>query len=84
MYCTFDMPRPRKVKLVKGEKRIVGHGANMKIVQTDFCGECGKRTKSATTQKPHTVVAKVCDNQEEHKYQQIYFWPLKKVVIITS
>jgi hypothetical protein len=78
------MPRRRKVQIVKGPKRIVGQGLTMKVVQTDFCGECGRRLKSASTQKPHKVVAKVCDNIEEHKYGQIYFWPLKKVVMMTT
>lgn len=78
------MPRPRKVPLTKGEKRIIGSGDNLRIKQTDFCGECGRRTKAGTTQKPYNVFARICDNVDEHKNGETYIWPLKKVVIITS
>jgi len=83
------MPRPKKVKLVKGQDRVryftdeLGR-PRKEIVNTYFCGDCGRRVKSASVQKPHKKVAHVCDNVDQHKDGLIYFWPLKKVVIITA
>jgi NADH pyrophosphatase NudC (nudix superfamily) len=75
------MPRRRKVPITKGEKRIVGSGDAMRIEQTLFCGECGRQLKTATTQKPHTSVARVCDNIENHMYGKIYLWTLPNVSV---
>ncbi len=75
------MPRRRKVAIIKGEKRIVGFGDAMRIEQTLFCGECGRRLKTAITQKPHASVARVCDNIEEHKDGNKYLWTLPKFVV---
>jgi len=78
------MPRPKKVKLIKGEKRVVSIAGEIRIEQTTFCGECKRRTKGAATQRPHRVIARVCDRENLHKDGKVHFWPLKKVVIITS
>lgn len=81
------MPRPKKVKLIKGEDRVRyytdEYGRPRKeIVNTYYCGECGRRVKSATVQKPYKKVAYACDNEKEHKDGLTYLWPLKKVVIV--
>ena len=78
------MPRPRKIKIVKKNRRVRDSGGRLEIVETDYCGECDKRLKSVVTQKPYQRVAMICDNIDGHKFNQIYFWPLKEVVIITS
>ncbi len=75
------MPRRRKVAIIKGEKRIVGSGDAMRIEQTLFCGECEQRLKTANTQKPHTSVARVCDNIEGHKDGNKYLWTLPNVIV---
>lgn len=76
------MPRRRKVPITKGEKRIVGSGEAMRIEQTLFCGECGRRLKTAINQKPHVSVARTCENIEEHKTSKIYLWVLKGVEMV--
>ncbi len=76
------MPRQRKVPVTKGKKRIVGAYAKLRIEQTLFCGECKRRLKSSITQKPHNVVARVCDNIEDHKTSKIYLWVLKGVEMV--
>jgi len=85
------MPRRRKVPLVKGPKRIrYLKSGDVEIVQSLFCGECGKKTQAATIQvgrerakregiKRTEEVARVCTNVEKHKTGNKYFWPLKKV-----
>lgn len=86
------MPRQRKVPLVKGSRRLKHGKHGIEIVQTLFCGECGRRTKSAVTQRNSEIakrdnlpryeeVARVCDNIEGHKFKKKYFWPLKEVTI---
>ena len=76
------MARRRKVPIILGEKRIVGSGESMRIVRTLFCGDCERRLKSSTTQKPHSVVARVCDNFEDHKTGKIYLWVLNGVEMV--
>ena len=78
------MPRPRKIKIVKKNRRVRDSGGRLEIVETDYCGECDQRLTSATIQKPHRKVAMVCDNIDGHKFGQIYLFPLKKVIIVTS
>ena len=78
------MPRPRKIKIVKKNRRVRYKAGRPEITETDYCEECDKRLKIATIQKPYQKVAMVCDNIDDHKFHQIYFWPLKEVVIITS
>ena len=88
----FNMPRQRKVPLIKGEKRLKDTKDGMVIVQTLFCGECGKRTISAAIQRNSKIakrdnlprykeVARVCMNVDKHKDRQKYFWPIKDVYI---
>ncbi len=76
------MPRRRKVPITKGEKRIVGSGSAMRIEQTLFCGECGRRLKTAITQKPHSGVGRVCDIAENHKTKKTYLWVMKGVEMV--
>ncbi len=76
------MPRRRNVPITKGEKRIVGQEDSLRIEQTLFCGECGRRLKSAVTQKPHSVVARVCENSENHKNGKIHLWFLDGVEVV--
>ncbi len=78
------MPRQRKVPIKKGEKRIVGVGETLRIEQTLFCGECNRRLKSATTQKPYMKVAMICDNIENHKTGKLYYWALKNIELVGS
>ena len=78
------MPRQRKVPITKGEQRLVGSVHSMRIVQTLYCGECERRLKNTTTQKPHRVLARSCDNVEEHKTGKIYLWVLKGVEMVGS
>ena len=87
------MPRRRKVPLVKGENRLVfDKSGNVRIVNSYFCGECGKRTQVATIQvgqerakregiKRTEEVARVCAHIEKHKTGNKYFWPIKDVYI---
>ena len=78
------MARQKKIRLVKGGDRFVlDKYGRMQIANTFFCGECGRRTKVASTQKPYTEVARVCENVEKHKSGKKIFWPLKDVIIPT-
>ena len=78
------MPRRRKVPIILGEKRIIGSGESLRIVRTLFCGECERRLKSSTTQKPHSVVARICDNIENHKTGKVYLWVMSNVEMVGS
>lgn len=78
------MPRQRKVPVKKGNKRIVGSNVTLRVEQTLFCGECNRRLKSATTQKPHNVVARICDYVEDHKTGKIYLWTVKGIELVGS
>lgn len=83
------MPRPKKVKLIKGEDRVRYYTDEFgqprkKIVNTYFCGECGRRVKSATVQLPYQKIAYACVNIDHHKDSRIYIWPLQRVVIIRA
>ena len=59
----------------------MGSGDALQIDQTLFCGECDRRLKTSTTQKPHRNIAQVCDNVEGHKFGEIWLWPLKGVIV---
>ena len=78
------MARRRKVSIKLGEKRIIGSGESMRIVRSFFCGECDRLLKSSTTQKPHIVVARICDNIENHKTGKVYLWVLAGVEMVGS
>ena len=78
------MPRQRKVPVKKGIKRIVGTSETLRVEQTLFCGECLRRLKSATTQKPHNVVGRTCDHVEHHKSGKIYLWIMEGVELVGS
>ena len=86
------MPRQRKVPLTKGEKRLKDTKDGIVVVQTLFCGECGKRTITASIQRNSKIakrenlqrfeeVARVCMNVDDHKDGKKYFWPIKGVYI---
>lgn len=87
------MPRQKKVPLVKGEKRLIFKRAgDIEIEQTLFCGECKKRTQSATIRRnpeyakvkglpAFEEVARVCANTQGHKDGKKHFWPVKDVII---
>ena len=76
------MPRPRKVPINKGPQRIVESYGNMKIVQTYFCGECERRLKLVSTQKPYVVLGYGCYNIDDHKTGKIYLWIMKDVEMV--
>ena len=86
------MPRQKKVPLERGKKRLIFKKSGIEIEQTLFCGECKKRTQSATIRRNPKYakvnglpaleeVARVCANVEEHKDGKKHFWPVRDVII---
>ena len=81
------MPRVRKVPLVYGPKRVnYRDGKPDVIVQSVFCGECGKLTQASTIQigkarADREKISRVernafaCANSEGHKDGKKYLWP---------
>ena len=87
------MPRVRRVPLCYGPKRVVFQdGKPDQIVQSVFCGECDKLTRSVTIQvgkaradrEKISRVEKIgvaCDNFERHKNKKKYLWPDKDWIL---
>lgn len=86
------MPRAKKVPLERGKKRLIFKKSGIEIEQTLFCGECKKRTQSATIRRNPVYakingtsaleeVARVCANVAGHKDSKKHFWPVKDVII---
>jgi len=78
------MPRPRKVALNKSAKRVRYKLGIPEIVQTLSCGECGKRLKLVSTQKPYLILGYGCYNIDDHKTGKIYLWIMKDVEMVGS